>query len=299
MPVLEREEYIEQAYFFHSFRERLVDGLPAQEILARISEELLSTTKLPLAVSFLYAEIKGSGLMAPAMTRIGHYFTAFQTHVIGQAEIAMSRFSMEQALLILEREAKYKSEDPSLAGLFIFQFESLSRNRLGYTRGLAAMAAGPVLPRGLARLYPHAPDPAGRRRFRRPDLRALDVLRARTTEDQPRVRAQVSRPSSASAKARSPGPTAAATRCTCSRPSSASLAIPRSRAPAVPTSSRPASLLLEQKIAQLENRIKLAESEINQDVDLSQVMVKPEDTAGVPSGWGKKAGHSGQWAVGE
>ena len=107
MPVLEREEYIEQAYFFHAFRERLVDGLPAQEILARVSEELLSTTKLPLAVSFLYTEIKGSGLMAPAMTRIGHYFTAFQTHVIGQAEITMSRFSMEQALLVLEREAKY------------------------------------------------------------------------------------------------------------------------------------------------------------------------------------------------
>ena len=33
MPVLEREEYIEQAYFFHAFRERLVDGLPSQEIL--------------------------------------------------------------------------------------------------------------------------------------------------------------------------------------------------------------------------------------------------------------------------
>ena len=66
--------------------------------------------------------------------RIGHYFSAFQTHVISQAEIAMSRFSMEQALLILEREAKYKCENPSLAGLFIFQFESLSRNRLGYIR---------------------------------------------------------------------------------------------------------------------------------------------------------------------
>ena len=143
MPVLEREEYIEQAYFFHSFRDRLVDGLPAQEILARIGEELLSTTKLPLAVSFLCAEVKGSGLMSPAMARISHYFSAFQTHVISQAEIATSRFSMEQALLILEREAKYKSENPSLAGLFIFQFESLSRNRLGYTRGLAAMSADP------------------------------------------------------------------------------------------------------------------------------------------------------------
>ena len=63
MPVLDREEYIEQAYFFHAFRERLLDGLPAQEILARVGEELLSTTKLPLAISFLHTEIKGSGLM--------------------------------------------------------------------------------------------------------------------------------------------------------------------------------------------------------------------------------------------
>src|ERR1700751_1403169 len=84
MPVLEREEYIEQAYFFHAFRERLLDGLPAQDILARIGEELLSTTRLPLAVSFLYTDIKGSGLLAPAMARIGHYFTPFQAHVVEQ-----------------------------------------------------------------------------------------------------------------------------------------------------------------------------------------------------------------------
>ncbi len=86
MPVLEREEYIEQAYFFHTFRERLIDGLPSQEILARIGEELLSTTKLPLAVSFLHIEMKGTGLMGPAMERISHYFTPFQAHVINQAE---------------------------------------------------------------------------------------------------------------------------------------------------------------------------------------------------------------------
>ena len=30
MPVLDREEYIEQAYFFQAFRERLADGQPAQ-----------------------------------------------------------------------------------------------------------------------------------------------------------------------------------------------------------------------------------------------------------------------------
>ncbi len=86
MPVLDREEYIEQAYFFHTFRERVMDGLPSQDILARIGEELLSTTKLPLAVSFLCGEIKGTGLMGPAMERLSHYFTPFQAHVIGQAE---------------------------------------------------------------------------------------------------------------------------------------------------------------------------------------------------------------------
>src|ERR1700753_3866843 len=106
MPVLEREEYIEQAYFFHAFRERLIDGLPAQDILARIGEELLSTTRLPLAVSFLYPEIRRTGLMAPAMARISHYFTPFQTHVVDQAEQDVNRFAMDQALLILEREAK-------------------------------------------------------------------------------------------------------------------------------------------------------------------------------------------------
>ena len=63
--------------------------------------------------------------------------------------------------------------------------------------------------------------------------------------------------------------------------------------PEVPRPRRPDELearivLLEQRMAQLENRLKVAESEIQQDVDVSQVMVKPEDTAGVPSGWGKQ-----------
>ena len=100
MPVLDREEYIEQAYFFHAFRERVLDGMPAQDVLSRVGEELLSTTKLPLAISFLATEIKVIGLMAPAMARLGHYFTGFQTHVIDQAEHDVSRFPMDQALRV-------------------------------------------------------------------------------------------------------------------------------------------------------------------------------------------------------
>ena len=87
--------------------------------------------------------MKGTGVMGPAMERISHYFTPFQAHVVNQAEHDTSRFPMEQALLVLEREAKFKSEGPSLPALFVFQFEALSRNRLGYTKGLAGMAADP------------------------------------------------------------------------------------------------------------------------------------------------------------
>ncbi len=240
MPVLEREEYIEQAYFFHSFRDRLVDGLPAQEILARISEELLSTTKLPLAVSFLSAEIRGTGLMAPAMARISHYFTAYQTHVINQAEIAMSRFSMEQALLILEREAKYKSEAPSLAGLFIFQFESLSRNRLGYTKGLAAMSADPFYTEDWRDYILTIQTRLG-------DVDFADLIFVRSSYfvDERRKNNPEFEPKYPTlfggAKARSPGPTAAANRCISSRHSSGNSAIPKCLAPAGPMSSKPAS----------------------------------------------------------
>ena len=143
MPVLDREEYIEQAYFFHAFRERVLDGMPAQDVLSRVAEEILSTTKLPFAIAFLATEIKVSGLMGPAMARIGHYFTPFQAHVVGQAELDVSRFAMDQALLILEREAKYKADGPTSAGLFVYQFETLSRNRLGYGKGLEAIADDP------------------------------------------------------------------------------------------------------------------------------------------------------------
>jgi len=286
MPVLEREEYIEQAYFFHTFRDRLMDGLPAQEILSRIGEELLSTTRLPLAVSFLNSEMKGSGLMSPAMGRISHYFTHFQAHVINQAEIAMSRFSMEQALLILEREAKYKSESLSLAGLFIFQFESLSRNRLGYTRGLAAIAQDPFYTDEW-RDYVHMLQT----RLGDVDFADLIFVRSEYFVQERRKANDEFEPKYPTLFGEKEGKIARANRGR--DPMYLFSALQRQLGyPEVPRIRRPDELearvlLLEQKIAQLENRVKLAENEIGQDVDLSQVLVKPEDTAGVPTGWGK------------
>ena len=225
--------------------------------------------------------------MAPAMARIGHYFSAFQTHVISQAEIAMSRFSMEQALLILEREAKYKSENPSLAGLFVFQFESLSRNRLGYTRGLAAMAADPFYTEDwrdyILTLHTRLGDV---------DFADLIFVRSSYFVQERRKTNPEFEPKYPTLFGEREGKIARANRGR--DPMYLFSALQRQLGyPEVPRPRRPDELearvlLLEQKIAQLENRIKLAESELNQDVDLSQVIVKPEDTAGVPSGWGKK-----------
>src|SRR5437764_11609338 len=102
--LLDREEYIEQVYFFRTFRERLVQNLAAQEILERLHEEILATTRLPLAIQFLATELKHTGELAPGFARLGHYFTPFQAYVIGQAEKEGLRFSLGTSLLILERE---------------------------------------------------------------------------------------------------------------------------------------------------------------------------------------------------
>src|SRR5580704_7952953 len=141
--ILDREEYIEQAYCFRAFRERLQDNVPSQEILAGLSEELLNTTNLPKAIDFLRGEILHTGRISPGMARLGHYFTAFQTFVMSRAEEERSRFDQKTALQALERLAEYLSGNPVPAGLFIYQFECIARNRLGYDRGMKAIADDP------------------------------------------------------------------------------------------------------------------------------------------------------------
>jgi hypothetical protein len=141
--VLEREEYIEQAYFFRNFRERVADNLPSQEVLATLDQEVLTTTRLPFAIQFLATEIKHSGVLATGLERLLHYFHPFQAFVIRQAEDEKLRFPMATALLVLEREATYRANNPTRQGLFVYQFETICRNRLGYWDGLTAMSEDP------------------------------------------------------------------------------------------------------------------------------------------------------------
>jgi hypothetical protein len=142
-PVLDREEYIEQAYFFRVYRDRLLENVPAQEILQHVREEILATTKLPMAIDFLGGELQLHGKVSAGMSRLPHYFTPFQTFVIGRAEADESKFDLRLALQILEREAEFRAEKFHVQGLFMYQFECLARNRLGYEAGMQAIAGDP------------------------------------------------------------------------------------------------------------------------------------------------------------
>ena len=61
LPMLDREEYIEQAHLFRTLGERLAENVPMQELLEHVKQEVLSTTRLPMAIDFLLTELKHIG----------------------------------------------------------------------------------------------------------------------------------------------------------------------------------------------------------------------------------------------
>ncbi len=141
---LPREEYVEQVYFFRALGERMRQNIAAQDLLQALQEELLSTTKLPMAIEFMSAELRLLGVFAEAMGRLKHYFAPFQTFVVAEAEDAQSRFDFGVAMDILAREAQYRADGAPPQGLFLYQYETLCRNRLAYDRGLEAMSGDPA-----------------------------------------------------------------------------------------------------------------------------------------------------------
>lgn len=142
--MLDRDEYVEQAYFFRVLVDRMKENVPMQEVLRVTEDEILSTTKLPMAIGYMLGELRHTGCLAPAMSKLGHYFTAYQTYVISAAEKEAGRFDMRVALNILRFLAEFMTKDPRPSAIFLYQFEVLSRNRLGYSDGLDAIALDPV-----------------------------------------------------------------------------------------------------------------------------------------------------------
>jgi hypothetical protein len=141
---LEREEYVEQAYFFRTLRERMQQDLSTQDLLKAVRQEILATTRLPYAIDFMASELQLTGGFATAMARLEHYFTPFQTFLVAEAEKAEGRFDFRVALEVLEREAEYRGRGMSPQGIFFYEFETLCRNRLGYERGLDAIAGDDI-----------------------------------------------------------------------------------------------------------------------------------------------------------
>ena len=61
MRLLDRDEYVEQAHFFRALGERLPQNMPVQDLFSQLRNEVLSTTKLPMALDFLLGELKHRG----------------------------------------------------------------------------------------------------------------------------------------------------------------------------------------------------------------------------------------------
>ncbi len=142
--MLDRAELIEQAYLYNVMLERLGKDVSIQDLLVQVKQELLATTNLPKAIDFLLGELKHTGEMASGMQRLKHYFTSFQSFVVGESEKDRGRFDFLMALRIMQKEASYRSENPNPQGAFFYQFECLSRNRLPYDAGLKAMTEDPI-----------------------------------------------------------------------------------------------------------------------------------------------------------
>ena len=142
--MLDRDEYVEQAHFFRMLSERNALGMSTQVLLEVVREEVLSTTKLPMAIDFLAGELKLNGVFHTAMAKLAHYFTPFQTFVVGEAEDDVGKFDMVLALEMLARDAEYRAKGATAQGIFLYEFESLARNRLHYDRGFQAIACDAI-----------------------------------------------------------------------------------------------------------------------------------------------------------
>lgn len=283
--LLDREEYIEQAYLFRVFRERLDEDVPSQEVISGIAEEILATTKLPMALDFLKGELLLTGRISDGMARLRHYFTPFQTFIMDRSEEEGLRFDQKTALQILERLADYLSESPTPAGLFIYQFECVARNRLGYDAGMTAIADDPFYDDDWrdwilkTRLRLGTTDFAELIYYRSEHW--LQERRRRTGQDDYRASyplffgVQEGRIAKAN-RGKDPLYLFAALQRHLDYPS-----VPR---PKPKPSQPPIHPALEGRLQRLEQRLKLLESEVKGEFDLSQFYVNPPAEGEPPGG---------------
>ena len=173
---LDREEYVEQAYFFRTLRERMQQAVSTQDLLVSLRQEVLSTTSLPYAIDFMAAELRLTGGFATAMAHLPHYFTPFQSYVIGEGERAEGKFDFRIGLEVLQREAEYRAAGRLAAGNLPLSI----RNPLPQPTRLRPRPGRHRrrrhLQRRLAGVDPHGPPPDRADRLLRHDLRPQRTL---------------------------------------------------------------------------------------------------------------------------
>jgi len=252
--------------------------MPTQEVLDRVHEEILSTTRLPLAIQFLATELKHSGLLSSGFARLAHYFSPFQAFVIRQTEEEHLKFNIESALLVLEREARYRAGDWNQPALFVYQFEALSRNRLGYDLGLQALHADPFYDADWRAFLESV-----RRQLGVVDFADIVYLRSTFYVTEQRRQDPAYEPPVPPLFGEKEGKIARANRGRDPLYLFAALQrqlgypeVPRPRPRDDPAAKFEA---LQVKVHQLEMRLKLVEGEVRGQVDLSQFMAKPERPA--------------------
>jgi hypothetical protein len=228
-----------------------------------------------MAIQFLSTELKHSGLLSSGFARLAHYFTPFQAFVVAQTEEAGNRFSIDVALLVLEREAQYCSGTPTPEGLFVYQFETLSRNRLGYDEGLRRIKEDPFYDADWKAYV----DFVGRQ-IGVVDFADLVYLRSHWYVADQRRQAPTYEPPLPPLFGEKEGRIAKANRGR--DPLYLFAALQRQlgypEVPRIKAKDDPATKLMEMqtKIKELEARLKLVEGEQRGKVDLSEFMAKPE-----------------------
>ena len=173
--MLDREEYIEQAHFFRMLAERNQMGVSTQDLLGMVREEILSTTKLPMAIDFLAGELKLIGVFHTAMAKLSHYFTPFQTFVISEAERDAGGSTW---CWHLQSWPAKPSTGPAARRRreFSVRVRIAGAQPAGLRPGAGGDRRRPDLRRGLARVDPDRAAPGGPGRLCRSDLRAQRAL---------------------------------------------------------------------------------------------------------------------------
>jgi len=129
--MLDREEYIEQAYFFRALRERIEESMPMQQSRTDPRRDPVDH-RLPMAFANSSRPSEAHGLLIFRIRAVAALLTSFQSFVCGRTETRnFASASRWPAHPWSVRRSTYPAS-PTQPG-FSSTVRDISRNRLGMT----------------------------------------------------------------------------------------------------------------------------------------------------------------------